>query len=293
MLRFKTKGKIFDVAVTTVAGLFSVGTMIYAVMHFGLKESWPELVLNMFYLTCLVMMGMFFFNRLKPEQFNYWCSVCIGVTILLRDILFAPPLAFYALHLVCLIFSVVLLCMLTYFYSRKDWKSYTKRNLWMICVIDMVIAALYNYDIYIEPINEYTPYLLTEIWIRPTITYGLVACFVSETSERIIQTAQTTELVPDYLMGKPEIVGIKYEIPAGQKLSWHNHPVMNHGILVQGDLTIVSIDGNEKTVHEGDAVVEMVDTIHHGENRGTKPVVLYMFYLSQEGLPLSVQHPEI
>ena len=45
----------------------------------------------------------------------------------------------------------------------------------------MVIAALYNLDIYIEPINEYTPYLLTEIWIRPTITYGLVACFVSET----------------------------------------------------------------------------------------------------------------
>lgn len=32
---------------------------------------------------------------------------------------------------------------------------------------------------------------------------------------------------------------------------------------------------------------------HHVENRGTKPVILYMFYLSQLGLPLSVQHPEI
>ena len=31
---------------------------------------------------------------------------------------------------------------------------------------------------------------------------------------------------------------------------------------------------------------ELVRTSHHGENRGTKPVVLYMFYLSQEGLPL-------
>ena len=68
---------------------------------------------------------------------------------------------------------------------------------------------------------------------------------------------------------------------------------MNHGILVQGELTIVSLDGKEKVVHEGEAVVEMVATIHHGENRGTKPVVLYMFYLSQPGLPLSVQHPEI
>ena len=50
----------------------------------------------------------------------------------------------------------------------------------MIFVVDMVIAALYNYDICLEPTNEYTNYMLTEIWIRPTITYGLVACFVSE-----------------------------------------------------------------------------------------------------------------
>ena len=99
--------------------------------------------------------------------------------------------------------------------------------------------------------------------------------------------------LPDYLQGRPEVVALKYEIPAGQKLGWHHHPVMNHGILVQGELTIVSIDGKEKVVHEGEAVVEMVGIIHHGENRGTKPVVLYMFYLSQEGMPLSVQHPEI
>jgi quercetin dioxygenase-like cupin family protein len=114
---------------------------------------------------------------------------------------------------------------------------------------------------------------------------------------------KTTELIrttksrdgrklPDYLQGRPELVTIKYEIPTGQKLAWHSHPVMNHGLLMQGELTIVSLDGTEKTVHEGEAVVEMAGTIHHGENRGTKPVILYMFYLSQEDLPLSVPHPE-
>ena len=77
------------------------------------------------------------------------------------------------------------------------------------------------------------------------------------------------------------------------KLGWHHHPVMNYGILVQGELTIIGQDGKEKTVHEGEAVVEMVNTIHHGENRGSKPVILYMFYLSQKDLPLAVQHPEI
>ncbi len=123
-------------------------------------------------------------------------------------------------------------------------------------------------------------------------------------NDNLAQTVQTTELIrtsqswdgvelPEYLQGRPELVAVKYEIPAGQRLGWHHHPVMNHGILVQGELTIISLDGKEKIVHEGEAIVEMVNTIHHGENRGTKPVILYMFYLSQKGLPLSVQHPEI
>ena len=123
-------------------------------------------------------------------------------------------------------------------------------------------------------------------------------------NDKFTQTVQSAEMIrtskswdgvelPDYLQGRPELVAVKYEIPAGQKLGWHHHPVMNHGVLVQGELTIVSLDGKEKVVHEGEVVVEMVDTIHHGENRGTKPVVLYMFYLTQEGTPLSVQHPEI
>lgn len=109
----------------------------------------------------------------------------------------------------------------------------------------------------------------------------------------LIRTSQSWDgmELPDYLQGRPELVAMKYEIPAGQKLAWHSHPVMNHGILVQGELTIISEDGKEKVVREGEAIVEMVNTIHHGENRGSKPVILYMFYLSQKGLPLSVQHP--
>ena len=183
--RFDKKAKIFDIVITAVGGTLSVGVMLYAVFHFGLSEAWPEMVLNLFYIACLVMIWMYFFNyRLTHQQFNYWCSVSLGATVLLRDILFPPPLAFYALHLSCLTLSVLLLCTLTFFYARKNWQSYTKSNLWMIFVIDVLIATLYNYDIYLEPVNEYTNYLLTEIWIRPTITYGLVACFVTETEKK-------------------------------------------------------------------------------------------------------------
>ncbi|MBO7067272.1 MAG: cupin domain-containing protein [Bacteroidaceae bacterium] len=114
-------------------------------------------------------------------------------------------------------------------------------------------------------------------------------------STELIRTSQSWDGVelPDYLQGRPELVAVKYVFPAGKKLGWHHHPVMNYGILVQGDLTIIGQDGKTKVVHEGEAVVEMVNTIHHGENRGEKDCILYMFYLSQEGMPLAVQHPEI
>ena len=156
--------------------------MIYGVWKLGLGETWPELVLNLFYIAALVMMWMYFFKiRLTTQQFNYWCSLCVGATVLLRDILFPPQLSYIAIRIPCRILSVLLILMLTFFYARKEWETYSKRKLMMICIIDMVIATLYTINIFLEPANEYTAYLLTEIWIRPTITYGPVACFVSET----------------------------------------------------------------------------------------------------------------
>ena len=114
-------------------------------------------------------------------------------------------------------------------------------------------------------------------------------------SVELLRTSQSWNNVdlPDYPQGQPELVAVKYIIPPGKKLGWHHHVAMNHGVLVQGELTIIAQDGQTKVMRAGEVVVEMVDAIHHGENRGTEPVVLYMFYLSQEGMTLTVQHPEI
>lgn len=114
-------------------------------------------------------------------------------------------------------------------------------------------------------------------------------------STELLRTSESWDgaALPDYPQGRPELVAVKYVIPAGEKLGWHHHVAMNHGVLVSGELTIIGRDGKIKLLRAGEVVVEMVDAIHHGENRGTEPVVLYMFYLSQPGMPLSVQHPEI
>ena len=138
-----------------------------------------------------------------------------------------------------------------------------------------------------------------------TVCIGMTACEKAHAenefpepkveAEELIRTSQSWDGVelPDYFQGRPELVAVKYVFPPGMKLGWHHHVAMNYGVLVQGELTIIGQDGKTKVVHEGEAVVEIVGTIHHGENRGTKPVILYMFYLSQKDLPLAVQHPEI
>ena len=81
------------------------------------------------------------------------------------------------------------------------------------------------------------------------------------TSEELIRTSQSWDGVelPDYFQGRPELVAVKYVFPAGQKLGWHHHPVMNYGVLVQGELTIIGQDGKEKVVHEGEAVEKFRD----------------------------------
>lgn len=156
--RFKRKSQILDIGITAVSAVLSVGTMLFGVIHFGLHEAWAELVLNLCYIACLVLMAMYFFRRIDTQRFNYWSSACAGMTVLLRDILFPPPLESYPIHLICLALSVLLLLMFTYFYARKDWRRYTKRNLWLLFVVDMAIAGLYNYVIASNPINAYTDY---------------------------------------------------------------------------------------------------------------------------------------
>ena len=111
----------------------------------------------------------------------------------------------------------------------------------------------------------------------------------------LIRTSQSWDgaILPDFPNGKPELRVIRLEFPIGAKTGWHHHTVVNYGIVQQGELTIVCLDGSEKTFREGEPLVEVIGTIHRGENRGTKPVILNMFYFSSPDQELTIQHPEM
>ncbi len=92
--------------------------------------------------------------------------------------------------------------------------------------------------------------------------------------------------LPNYPATTPQITILRYTFPPHQVLPAHRHLVINCGVVLKGELTIVTTDGRERTFKAGDAVVEMVGTVHSGENRGDEPVELIMFYAGTEGLLL-------
>ena len=111
----------------------------------------------------------------------------------------------------------------------------------------------------------------------------------------LIRTSRSWDgaLLPDFPQGTPELRVLRLDFPVGAQTGWHHHTVVNYGIVQQGDLTIVCQDGTERTFREGEALVEVIGKVHRGENRGNKPVVLVMFYYSEPGQQITIQHPEL
>jgi quercetin dioxygenase-like cupin family protein len=98
-------------------------------------------------------------------------------------------------------------------------------------------------------------------------------------------------LLPPYPTGPPEITIRRITIPAGARLDLHSHPVINAGVLLSGQLTVVTSEGKTLELREGDPIVEVVGTPHHGLNRGRGPAEIIVFYAGAPGLPLSAAEP--
>ena len=94
--------------------------------------------------------------------------------------------------------------------------------------------------------------------------------------------------LPDYTNGKPEITILRIKIPPGAMLPMHKHTVINAGVLLNGDLTVVTEDGRTLHLKEGEAIVEVVNTWHYGKNEGNKPAEIIVFYAGRAGTPITV-----
>jgi len=98
-------------------------------------------------------------------------------------------------------------------------------------------------------------------------------------------------LLPAYPQGQPEITILRISIPAGTRLENHSHPVINAGVLISGELTVVTADGKTLQLKAGDPIVEVVNTLHYGINQGKVPAEIIVFYAGVPGTPITVVEP--
>lgn len=95
--------------------------------------------------------------------------------------------------------------------------------------------------------------------------------------------------LPAYPKGTPEITILRIKIPPGVQVPLHKHPVINAGVLLSGQLTVVTDDNRTLHLKAGDAIVEVVNKWHYGKNEGKRPAELIVFYAGTEGKPITVR----
>jgi quercetin dioxygenase-like cupin family protein len=110
----------------------------------------------------------------------------------------------------------------------------------------------------------------------------------------LVKTAQSWDgkLLPSYSPVQPEITILRISIPAGARLHTHNHPVINAGVLISGQLRVVTTDGKILHLKAGDPIVEVVKTVHYGINEGKSPAEIIVFYAGVVGTPITVVEPQ-
>ena len=96
------------------------------------------------------------------------------------------------------------------------------------------------------------------------------------------------QLLPDYPRGQPQVKVLRIGIPSGVVLPWHTHPVINAAVILRGTLALNLKDGTTKLFQTGEAIVEVIDTVHTGQAIGAEDVEVVVFYAGVEGVPTTV-----
>jgi quercetin dioxygenase-like cupin family protein len=95
--------------------------------------------------------------------------------------------------------------------------------------------------------------------------------------------------LPYYPKGTPEITLLRIKIPPGVQLSVHKHPVINAGVLLNGELTVVTEDNGVLHLKAGDSIVEVVNKWHYGKNEGKETAEIIVFYAGVQDTPITIE----
>jgi len=86
-----------------------------------------------------------------------------------------------------------------------------------------------------------------------------------------------------------EVTGLLVEIAPGGETGWHKHPVPSFALVLEGTLEVTLQDGSVNHLEAGEALAEVVNTLHNGRNVGTVPAKLAVFYTGVRGQPVTAK----
>lgn len=92
-----------------------------------------------------------------------------------------------------------------------------------------------------------------------------------------------------YPNGQAEVTALLVEIAPGGETGWHLHPLPSFGYVLEGELEVSLKDGTVKRVVAGQALAEVVNTLHNGRNVGKGPVRLVVFYAGVTDSTLTIK----
>jgi len=128
----------------------------------------------------------------------------------------------------------------------------------------------------------------TQLFSFLTFLVAITACSQAPTntpeSELLIESFQSWngDSLPAYPSGKPKISIVKVTIPPQSELPKHYHLVINAGVLLSGELTVVDSEGHSLKMKAGDPIIELVNKVHYGKNEGNVPAEIIVFYAGTE-----------
>lgn len=96
------------------------------------------------------------------------------------------------------------------------------------------------------------------------------------------------DTLPLYSKGQPEITIIRIKIQPGEKLPWHYHPFANAGVLISGELKVVTKKGEVLYLTAGKSIVETVNTLHYGINESKEVADLIIVYSGIEDKSVTI-----
>lgn len=110
---------------------------------------------------------------------------------------------------------------------------------------------------------------------------------------KVTQVLKTTTSWDDkpivYPEGKAEVTGLLVEVEPGAETGWHLHQVPSFAMVLEGTLEVRLKDGQVKRLQAGEALAEVVNTLHNDRNVGDIPVKIVVFYVGAVGEILTIK----